>query len=266
FAISGHAPADGVTDVGVTSRPRIQLSTAVDPGSVTAASFYASAGGAVLPGTVLVSSDACTAWLYVTGAMPGNSKVEITLEGDLIRSTDDRVLDADGDGTPGGTLRFGFTTVSTVALSGTTLAGRVLDVGPDLLALTPDDVAPGDDGVLGTDDDVFLLPVAGVPVYLMGREQDVVMTDADGPFNFEAVPAGDIKLVIDGPSVTGATTFPQVILDVPLERAAANDLGNIHMPRMALDSSTLWCSRAISPSPTAGISRCATVSRSTEPP
>jgi len=102
FSISGHAPADGVTDVGVSSRPRIQFTSAVDPDSVNASSFYASAGGAVLPGTVVVSNDARTAWLYVTGAMPGNSRVEITVEGDLIRSADDRVLDADGDGAAAG--------------------------------------------------------------------------------------------------------------------------------------------------------------------
>ena len=37
--------------------------------------------------------------------------------------------DADGDGTAGGTLRFAFTTLSTVALPGTTLSGRLADAG-----------------------------------------------------------------------------------------------------------------------------------------
>ena len=71
--------------------------------------------------------------------------------------------------------------------------------------MTQDDVAPGPDGVIGTDDDVFLLPVAGVPVFLLGLEDDVVHTDADGRFHFDAVPAGDVKIVIDGQEVIAGT-------------------------------------------------------------
>jgi hypothetical protein len=237
FAITAHAPLDGMEEVGVLARPRIDFSRAVDPATLIGTSLFATSGDATLPATIVVSNDGRLAWLYATGGLPGGSHVEVTVDGGLIHAQDGTALDADGDGTPGGVLSFTFTTASTVALPGTTLTGRVLDVGPDFLPLTADDVDAGPDGRVGTPDDVFLRPVTGAPVFLQGREGDVVFTGADGRFHFDAVPAGDVKVVIDGQEVAGPAgfTFPEVILDTRMDVATANDLGAIYLPRLGED-------------------------------
>ena len=41
----------------------------------------------------------------------------------------------------------------------------MVDPGPDLIPGTSDDVLAGPDGVLHTDDDIFLFPVEGVEVF-----------------------------------------------------------------------------------------------------
>ena len=237
FTITSHAPLDGMEQVGVTARPRIDFSKPVNAATLNASSFFATAGGETLPATIVLSNSGRLAWLYATGGLPGGSEVQITVDGNLILGTDGTALDADGDGQAGGVLSFAFRTGRTVPLSGTTLSGRVLDVGPDFLPMTEDDAAPGLDGVIGTDDDVFLLPVAGVPVFLLGLEDDVIHTDADGRFHFDAVPAGDVKVVIDGQEIAGPAgfTFPEVILDPRMAAGKANDLGAIYMPRLGDD-------------------------------
>ena len=65
-----------------------------------------------------------------------------------------------------------FTTVSTANVPSTSLSGIVADPGPDLKPETLDDVKAGPDGVLMTGDDIYLLPIAGATVYILGDPQD----------------------------------------------------------------------------------------------
>ena len=91
--------------------------------------------------------------------------------------------------------------------------------------MTFDDTRAGVDGVLHTADDVFLLPIAGVKVFILGMEDQAVFTDAAGNFHFDAVPAGDVKLAIDGRTATNAPTgfyFPEMVMDLKLEAGRAN--------------------------------------------
>ena len=61
-----------------------------------------------------------------------------------------------------------FTTVSTANVPNTSLSGIVADPGPDDKPDTHDDVKAGPDGVLMTGDDIYLLPIAGVTVSILG--------------------------------------------------------------------------------------------------
>ena len=161
------------------------------------------------------------------------------------------LLDADSNGQTGGTFDFSFTTVSLTPLLGTTLSGKVVDPGPDVKPMTLDDTRAGADGVLHTPDDVFLLPIAGVKVFIVGLENNVVFTDAAGNFHFDTVPAGDVKLAIDGRTATNAPAsfdFPEMVMDLNLdagrantamgamgtleERAANRDRQEVYLPRL----------------------------------
>ncbi len=126
------------------------------------------------------------------------------------------LLDADGDGQPGGVTTFGFRTVSTSPLLGTTLSGRLVDPGPDLLPMTEDDFSPGPDGEAHTDDDEYLLPISGVTVFILGLEDEAIQTGAEGRFHFDAVPSGTIKVATDGRTADDPPVgyyFPEMVMD-----------------------------------------------------
>ena len=59
-------------------------------------------------------------------------------------------------------------------MPGTTISGIVADPGPDGQPGTRDDVRAGADGILGTADDIYLNPIAGATVYILGLENEAV--------------------------------------------------------------------------------------------
>jgi hypothetical protein len=158
--------------------------------------------------------------------MPGASTITLHVDGTAILAAGDgQALDADGNGTAGGIFTSTFSTVSLVPLAGTTLSGKVLDPGPDLKLMTFDDIRAGADGILHSSDDVFLNPIAGAKVFIIGLENQAVFTDAQGNFSFSAVPNGNIKFAIDGRTTTNAPAgfyFPEMVMDLQIEVGQAN--------------------------------------------
>jgi membrane-associated phospholipid phosphatase len=222
-------PDDGAEDVGVTFRPRVTFSRPVDASTLTSSSYFATGpGGAALPATIVPAADGKSAWLFFAAALPGGAKVVLHVDGSRIRAlADGQLLDADGDGAPGGSYSAAFTTVSLAPLLGTSLSGRIIDPGPDLKPMTFDDTRPGPDGALHTADDVFLRPIVGVRVFIIGLESQAVLSDAAGRFHFDAVPAGDVKVVLDGRTATNAPAgyyFPEMVMDATVKAGRANTL------------------------------------------
>jgi hypothetical protein len=199
LTITRTTPSDGADDVGATFRPQVVFSRPVDVTTLTSSTFYATdTTGAKLAATIVPAADGSFAWLFLTNPLPGASTITLHVVGDGILAGDGQALDADGDGTPGGTFTSRFTTVSVTPIAGTTISGRLLDPGDDLKPMTFDDIRAGADGALHTADDVFLHPIAGAKVFILGLEGNVVYTDAHGYFHLDQVPAGDVKLAIDG--------------------------------------------------------------------
>ncbi|WP_413925129.1 Ig-like domain-containing protein [Candidatus Accumulibacter phosphatis] len=253
LTVTSLTPTDGSDDVGVTVRPQVRFSRAVDAATLTAESFFATGpDGSTLAATIVPANDGTFAWLFFTTPMPGASQVTLHVDGSKIRgAADGSFLDADGDGTAGGTLTQRFTTVSRSAVIGTTLVGKVVDPGPDLEPMSFDDIRRGADGVIHTPDDVFLLPIAHAKVYLLGLEERVVYTDENGNFELTDVPAGTVKVAVDGRTSTNAPTgvfFPEMVMDVELipgvtntvmggmgataERLANVDRREVYLPRV----------------------------------
>jgi hypothetical protein len=240
FRIVDFVPADGANEVGVTYRPKITFSEPVNPISLVSETFAAMAAGAPLEANIVPANDGSFAWLFFKQPMPGSTVVRVTVDGSGIFSQTGELLDADGDGSPGGLRTFEFTTVSREVLPGTSLSGIVVDPGPDQIPRTADDVQPGPDGQVGTADDRFLLPIEGVKVFLLGREQETLTTGADGRFRFAAVPAGNIKVVVNGNTATRAPAgfyFPEMVLDaqmVPgITNAAMANGSEVYLPRLS---------------------------------
>jgi hypothetical protein len=236
LTLSSIAPTAGSTDVGVTFRPKVMFSQPIDTTTLTPADFYLTdPTGAVIPTTIVPSDDGTYAWLFPTNPMPGASTITLTVDGSGIKAADGTMLDAAGDGKAGSVLTETFTTVSTANVPGTTLSGIVADPGPDDKPDTYDDVRPGPDGVLMTGDDIYLLPIAGVTVSILGDPQDTTTTGADGSFSFTSVPSGDVKLVIDGTTATNPPAgfyFPEMVMDLDIKPGEVNTvMGSMTTPQ-----------------------------------
>jgi hypothetical protein len=239
FTITAHTPLDGAKEVGSTYRPQVFFSRPVDPASLTAQSFFATAGSTRLAANIVPANDGSFAWLFFQEPMPGATRIRVTLDGASIRSASGALLDADGDGQPGGVRVVEFTTVSLVPVLGTSLAGLVVDPGPDLLPHTADDFNVGPDGQRGTADDVYLLPLAGVEVFLLGLEGTKVKTGADGRFRLEPVPVGNVKVAVNGMTVPGPPAgvyFPEMVMDAQMKAGRQNTvmlgMAEIYLPRL----------------------------------
>ena len=112
-------------------------------------------------------------------------------------------------------------------MPGTTITGIVVD----LISRRRADVAGrfqgGPDGALDFANDTWKLPIAGAKVYVIGDEQDAVFTDAAGRFTLSNVPAGDVKVVIDGTTASnapGGYYFPTMTMDMTVRPGIANTL------------------------------------------
>jgi predicted Zn-dependent protease len=211
----------------VTFRPKIVFSRPVDPATLTANNFFATdATGAKLAANIVPASDGSFAWLFFSKPLSGGETIVLHVDGSTIHAAGDgAVLDPDNDDVPGEDIDSSYTTVSLTPLLGTSLSGKVLDPGPDLKPMTFDDIRSGPDQVLHTADDVYLAPLAGVKVFILGLEDQAVLTDAQGNFHFDAVPAGDVKLAIDGRTATNAPDgiyFPEMVMDLSIQAGAAN--------------------------------------------
>jgi hypothetical protein len=233
-------PAPGSRDVGVTVRPKIHFPTPVALSSLDQRSLRAEAGGTPLATTLVPARDGSFVWLFFDRPMPGGALIRLTVDGALIRTAGGAALDADGDGIPGGVAEFTFGTVSVAPIPGTALVGRLVDPGPDLRPMTADDVVPGQDGVLHTADDQFLLPIQGARVFLLGVDHPGTVTDATGYFRLQDLPAGEVKIVTDGRTAVGAPAgyyFPEMVSSTRVQAAATNfimaGMETMYLPRLA---------------------------------
>jgi hypothetical protein len=254
FVVTAVTPGNGAFDVGVTFKPQVSFSRSVDPATLTQDSFYAtSPDGERIAANIVPAIDGSFAWLFFQSPLPGASVITLHINGDLIRAASgSQMLDADGDGIGGGEFTSTFTTVSRASIPGTKLVGRVVDPGPDLEPMTFDDIRRGSDGIIHTADDVFLLPIANAKVFVLGHEERFVFTDADGYFELDEVPVGNVKVAVDGRTATNAPEgifFPEMVMDTELlpgyvntlmasmgtldERLANLDREEVYLPRVS---------------------------------
>jgi hypothetical protein len=106
FTVVSVTPASGAQDVGVTFRPQVNFSRAVNTATLTADSLYATApDGSKIAATIVPALDGSFAWLFFTKPLPGASQIKLHVNGSAIRAQQDGAfLDADGNGSSGGLL------------------------------------------------------------------------------------------------------------------------------------------------------------------
>ena len=228
FRVLDLLPDDRESSVGSTIHPFVQFNRAVDPATLDSDSFYAvTATGERVPANITLLNDGTGAWMFFDEPLPGSTAIELIVDGDLIRAADGAALDGDADGVPGGALVQRFTTVALEGLETTTLTGRIVDPGADLFMMTPDDFISGPGGVTDYANHQYRSPIEGAEVYVLGRPDLAVVTGADGSFELTGLPAGRVKIVVDGRTATNAPSdiyWPEMVLDVEIRPGQANTL------------------------------------------
>ncbi len=229
FTITKVTPVRDELEVGVTYRPQVFFSRAVDTSTLAADTFFATGpDGRKLAATIVPAKDGSYAWLFFRDPLPASAQVTMHLDGAAVRArSDGAALRINDNGSIRSDIAWSFITTGTVGVAGTRLAGRIVDPGPDLEPLTFDDIRRGPDGIIHTSDDVFLNPLAHVQVSILGRPDLVTFTDESGNFTFADVPAGATKVVVDGRPATNAPAgvfFPEMVMALDLLPGVANTM------------------------------------------
>ena len=220
-SISQTSPADGESGVSVSRETIISLSGPVKAADVDEHSVTAGFGGEQFETIVDLSQDRRTVRVFYKDRLPPSARVRVTVHGDAITDDSGAKLDADGDGTPGGTASFDFDTLSLTAVAGTSVCGTVL---------ATEKGATGGDQLL-----------AGAVISVDGREETLRdTTDADGRFCLDPAPVGDFFVHIDGRTVTNlkpqGAYYPFVGKRWRSRPGVQTEIGPIYLPLVAADA------------------------------
>jgi hypothetical protein len=182
--IQGHSPASGETGVSVNREVVVTFTTPLAAAAaLNTGQFFATAAGRKLLGRVELGADRRTATLFALEPVPAGTNVTVTFAPTSARDTNGLVLDADGDGQPGGALVFGYATPAVKTVAKTAVVGRVFAAEPVRLP----------------DGSTTNLPLAGVTITVDGAEETLrTVTGADGKFRLDPSPAGRMFVHVDG--------------------------------------------------------------------
>ena len=181
------SPSSGEGLVSLTRESIVRFDTPVDPNTVDANGVYAIANGGKLAGHIVVSATEKFATLYFENPLPAATEVRLVVDGSQIVGRDGLMLDADGDGVPGGVSTADFTTLPNTFIPGTSVFGRIYDSYNRV----------GDQNI----------PVVGATIFLDSNPEIKAVTDANGFFELtspDGLPAPEFFVHIDGSTATNA--------------------------------------------------------------
>lgn len=177
--INTTSPRTGEDDVALTREAIIRFTQQVDPATITPESVKVIALGEPVDGRLAVSSTERFVTFFPSEPWSPSTEVRIEIDGDLIVGRNGESLDADKDGTPGGTAAVDFRTLPLTRIEGTGVFGYVYD------AYTQE-------------------PIEGVTIRADGLPELNAVTDATGFFRLEDTPAPLFFVHIDGTTAVSA--------------------------------------------------------------
>ena len=184
------SPTNGEEMVTLTRETIVRFNTKVDPTTVNNDSFYLIANGERVEGRIVVSSTEKFATFFYDKPLPQSTEVRVVVDGDKIISRDGSKLDADGNGIAGGIETADFRTLPLTRIPGTDVFGYVYDS-------------------YNQNEDGSNIPLEGVVIRLDSLPEVFAVTDENGFFRLEDVPAPEFYVYIDGSNVTNAPNGTQ---------------------------------------------------------
>jgi hypothetical protein len=184
------SPASGEAGVSVNRETVLRFSHPIPiTAKLDGETFYAEFAGRKLLSRIEISSDRRTATLFYLEPLPSGARIQVRFTGENNLVATDPVIDADGDGQPGGTALIEFDTMNTTALPGTVVIGHVY----------ASELLPTMNGNTNQ-------PLEGVLITVDGAEETIrAVTDKNGFFKLEPSPAGRFFVHIDGRPAVGSS-------------------------------------------------------------
>lgn len=175
------SPGHGESDVAVTRETILRFSQPLAFDTLLGpATLRASFGGRDLLTRRELSADRRIATLFYLEPLPGSARIRVALDGNRLRDESGQVVDADGDGVPGGVGWIEFDTLSLTPVGNTAVVGRVF--ASELVA-----------------GQAVNTPLAGVAITVDGAEETLrAVTDGLGNFRLQPAPAGTFFVHVDG--------------------------------------------------------------------
>lgn len=215
--IASSSPVHQETGVALTRETIIRFSSPLELALFDPAAITATFAGAPLDAWVRLSGDRRRVTLFYANPLPASALVRVEVDGDGLTDDLGQLVDADGDGLPGGTGVIDFQTLSITTLPGTRVCGRVF------ASELADDVN---------------VPLEGVTISVDGAASTLfATTDRMGNFCLDPAPVGRFFVHIDGstatnPEIPVGSYYPSV--GKPFVSVAGQEvtIGDVYLPRV----------------------------------
>ncbi|MEA5620007.1 ScyD/ScyE family protein [Cronbergia sp. UHCC 0137] len=184
------SPTNGEEMVGLNRETVVKFGKKIDPNTVNDDSLYLIANGQRVEGEIKVSSTEEFATFFYENPLPSSTEVRVVVDGSKIIGRDSVAIDGDLDGVAGGIATADFTTLPITRIEGTDVWGYVYDS-------------------YNKNPDGSNIPIQGVTIRLDALPDVFTVTDENGYFILEDVPAPDFYVYIDGSTATGAPDATQ---------------------------------------------------------
>lgn len=184
--IIGTSPYPGESGVAVTREVVLRFSAPLaENARITTDQCYAQVDGRRLLSRIELGADRLSASLFFLETVPASAQIQVIFSGTEIRDASNALIDPDGDGTPGGTLKIAYRTASITPTTATAVSGHVF---------ASERNADGSNR-----------PLAGVTITVDGAEELLrATTDAAGFFQLNNCPAGRFFVHVDGRTAAGS--------------------------------------------------------------
>ena len=216
------SPNDREGGVATTREFVLRLDRALEPSvTVDESVIRAEFGGEVIPGHIHVSNDRQSISLFFDNPLPQNARIRVTVNADSLVDSTGFAIDANGDGTRGGTDIFDFDTLSVTVIPDTIVCGRVF----------ASELMPDGNGTNLT----VNIPLQGATITVDGMEETLyAVTDALGNFRLDPAPAGRFFVHVDGRTsslgVPDGAYYPYVGKTWTSMPGEETTVGNVYLP------------------------------------
>ncbi|CAM2068617.1 Ig-like domain-containing protein [Sulfidibacter corallicola] len=223
--VASPSPAHGSAQVAITRETVVRFSRPLMAEPLSEDALFATFGGVRLAAVRRLSADRRSATLFYDANLPAGARIRVLIDGDLLVDELGCLVDADGDGEPGGTGLVEFDTLGLGTVPGTSVCGRVF--------ASEQVVSEGGGEWVNQ-------PLAGVRITVDGLEESVfAVTDAFGDFRLDDAPGGLFFVHIDGTAALGGPEgafYP--VVGKPWESIPGREIsvGDVFLPLIAPDT------------------------------